>query len=119
MAWTASSGQVYVINGDSLYCYTTADIRKIATKLVELDGCEEQLAISFSELELKDRQLATFREIEQGLNSQLSFQQASINLHIQDKDALKESVQIYKRKNLATMIVSGIVCGGVIFLSVR
>lgn len=48
---TASSGQIYLIKGDSLHCFTRGQAVGIATSLTELNECRELSLLSEQGLE--------------------------------------------------------------------
>ena len=105
----ASFGQVFVINNDSLYCYTDAEIRKIATKFIDGDECDELLKVSYQKELTYITLIDTHSSIEASLMSELQIKDAIINLHLADKGLLESELKRLKRKTRLIYIGAGAV----------
>jgi hypothetical protein len=51
---TQSSGQTLVLEGDTVHCYNTGELRSIASSLIDFAECDTLLSITQKELSIKD-----------------------------------------------------------------
>ena len=103
-AWTASSAQVFLINGDSMYCYTDAEIRAIATKIVEREGCLETVSIMNSQIDLLHEGMDANRE---SFQAELNIKDQTIQMHLDQRKDYESALTDWKRKYNRTLIGAG------------
>ena len=119
LIWIPSYGQPYVINGDSVYCYTIEETRAIAVKLTDGQGCAEQLSYTLEELAIKDSLLVISGNIEKSLQAEINILGATVNLHLSNEKIYKDQINRIKRRSRGTILLCGIVTGLTIFLAVK
>ena len=105
----ASYGQVFVIENDSLFCYTDAEIRKIATKFADGDECDELLRVSYQKELTYVTLIDSHSSIEASLMDEIALKDQIISLHIADNKLLISELKKMKRKNRLIYIGAGAV----------
>lgn len=118
IAWTLSYGQKYLINGDSLYCYTDQEIRQIAIKLVERTGCLDELQATEQQVEACQSMVSNYQGIESALRADIEIKTHIIDLHVQQDRAYEDQIKAWRRKYNRTVIGGGVALLGLIVLGV-
>ena len=79
--WIASSAQRYVINGDSLSCFTDPDLRTIAIIINERNKLRDLLKLSETEKAYFNQELDAYRQIEADLTRVVALNDSIIGLN--------------------------------------
>lgn len=112
IASTNLHAQKYVINGDTVYCYPSGEVRVIADRLVELDGCKEELAIAIQQVSVMNEQVVIYKSREAGF-------QAEVNIRDKQVELYKDQVRMYRNRSRLTITLSTIAIGIITFLAIK
>jgi len=112
-AWTASSAQLFVINGDSLYCYSQGEIRAIADKLIDLESCQSEYIIMQQEIDNYRQAIQRYESVGKSYATEINIR----NTMIETYQTRVTDLESDNRQLRTKMTAGGIIVGILLVLS--
>ena len=114
--WTVSFAQQYVIQGDSVSCFTHPELRSLAIIITDRDECRDLLTLSQTKEAYYEQIIDTYKDIEASLTRVVALKQNLIDIHLKENAELTHRNKKLRFNNKLTVGIAILAIAGIIYI---